>query len=546
MSSLKPQFFVWRPNGQQVPVIPIDELPTNIIIHGVPRVLAAKDTAGMTSIGEFECRHCHYDVEFVGSKTGILNYQPDRAVNTSPPKSNASARELTGLTMDEGYPAPRKSYGIQERVVSIETSALGQTKDLSHPITSRHNDEAESDAATIDSIQVQKRAKGTKEYCSYWLRRGECDYAQQGCLYKHEMPKDADALERVGLRDFPQWYRERFQVSSLLAVPGSGAAGGPANISKGKLDKNWRSAPRSVPNSYASVVAEEFGKSSTNGSSACATTLAPATSRTSTRAPRVLRSGSNSSTPSGKASTSSNRRGQAKFLSRAHYASMSAVSTLQHSDSDEPKDKALDPPSTSGGPHTASKPKFMTVDELVARNALRQIEEEEAKDAERKAKLAACSVPFNQGAASPTGNSRPCSRASDESVVSNPGMITPTSTSYDSDVVGGKCKPVPAAKITAPATRTAIARYQTEKTEQREQAVHEARRKLEAGIKRRTGSQQSSSTGNLSVESKKQEVAIARATERERQIEQELLNFGFEKENEGMGAWRADRWDHDD
>jgi hypothetical protein len=39
-----------------------------------------------------------------------------------------------------------------------------------------------------------------------------------GCLYKHEMPTDIFMLEKLGLRDIPRWYREKFNVPSLLQV----------------------------------------------------------------------------------------------------------------------------------------------------------------------------------------------------------------------------------------------------------------------------------------------------------------------------------------
>lgn len=37
-----------------------------------------------------------------------------------------------------------------------------------------------------------------------------------GCLYKHEMPTDPDMLDKLGLRDIPRWYREKFSVPSIL------------------------------------------------------------------------------------------------------------------------------------------------------------------------------------------------------------------------------------------------------------------------------------------------------------------------------------------
>ena len=48
---------------------------------------------------------------------------------------------------------------------------------------------------------------GRKVYCTHWLRHGECDFIQQGCLYKHEMP-DELTLKSIGIRPYPRWYME--------------------------------------------------------------------------------------------------------------------------------------------------------------------------------------------------------------------------------------------------------------------------------------------------------------------------------------------------
>lgn len=96
--------------------------------------------------------------------------------------------------------------------------------------------------------------KGThrKEFCSYWIRHGECDYSQQGkqtnmnfvfrrwhanrtakgCLFKHEMPTDISMLDKLGLRDIPRWYREKYQVESLLHPNGQTNRAQPANAAQ--------------------------------------------------------------------------------------------------------------------------------------------------------------------------------------------------------------------------------------------------------------------------------------------------------------------------
>ncbi|KAI5304983.1 hypothetical protein KEM56_005560 [Ascosphaera pollenicola] len=78
--------------------------------------------------------------------------------------------------------------------------------------------------------------KPQKEYCSHWIRTGECSYTQQGtymsvavivivprkeltwkgCKFKHEMPMDLATLEKLGHRDIPRWYQMAFKVPSLV------------------------------------------------------------------------------------------------------------------------------------------------------------------------------------------------------------------------------------------------------------------------------------------------------------------------------------------
>ena len=48
---------------------------------------------------------------------------------------------------------------------------------------------------------------GAKLYCTHWMRTGECDFTQQGCMFLHLMP-DLPTLEKLGFRSYPRWFRE--------------------------------------------------------------------------------------------------------------------------------------------------------------------------------------------------------------------------------------------------------------------------------------------------------------------------------------------------
>lgn len=65
---------------------------------------------------------------------------------------------------------------------------------------------------------------GEKRYCTHWIRTGECDFTQQGCMFIHCIP-DFATLQELGFKSYPRWFREMpsdFQLShaeNLRASP---------------------------------------------------------------------------------------------------------------------------------------------------------------------------------------------------------------------------------------------------------------------------------------------------------------------------------------
>ncbi|WEW57621.1 hypothetical protein PRK78_003088 [Emydomyces testavorans] len=186
-SSLRPQFFVSRQDGSLTALIAVDELPPLMSIRGVPRLLSQNDTQGMTSLGSANHRGQFYVVDCFT-------------------QGSANANNNIG----EFKTMPSAPKAILEPVLTLEPLVLKQNgnrngKELAkNNSTSRHN-----------------KSASKKEYCSFWIRHGECDYQQQGCIFKHEMPCDPAALEKLGLRDIPRWYREKHNVKSIAASVGN-------------------------------------------------------------------------------------------------------------------------------------------------------------------------------------------------------------------------------------------------------------------------------------------------------------------------------------
>lgn len=95
--------------------------------------------------------------------------------------------------------------------------------------------DANENATAVPTSGTQDAATpgtfGKKVYCTHWIRWGECDYTQQGCLYRHEMP-DELTLNAIGIRTIPKWYRD-------ADAPKNGWVGRPA-----PADQLWRGPPQ--------------------------------------------------------------------------------------------------------------------------------------------------------------------------------------------------------------------------------------------------------------------------------------------------------------
>lgn len=224
---LKPQFFVLRQNSSIVPLIAMDEVPHNIRVENVPRTMNIKDTTGMTNIGEYPSRHRHHNV--IDTNKSSHRFPSTQASDYQSLKSD----EESLLSATTEYPVelysggPKKSYGIGEQPPS-EDESLHLTTTVNAP-----NNKVTEAFGKFEQLPPWKdQAKlgarslvpGKKVYCTHWMSTGECDYAQQGCLYKHEMPFDLEILNFLGYQDIPKWYREKHGIGKLTATPGSGAA----------------------------------------------------------------------------------------------------------------------------------------------------------------------------------------------------------------------------------------------------------------------------------------------------------------------------------
>lgn len=63
--SARPGFFIVRPEGQIVPLVAVDELPSEVILLEAPKSLELQETAEMTNLGLVSTRGGIYTLELL-------------------------------------------------------------------------------------------------------------------------------------------------------------------------------------------------------------------------------------------------------------------------------------------------------------------------------------------------------------------------------------------------------------------------------------------------------------------------------------------------
>lgn len=146
-----------------------------------------------------------------------LSVQP----TTKPVASPAEVPEFIPLSLQKKYFGINE-YQPEQTISSAQSASLTSSQSPPSKLVPFGDHQPLPEWKNTSQLPL-KPIHGKKIYCSYWMSKGECNFAQQGCQFKHIMPDNLEDLNALGYQDIPKWYRDKFGVGSLTAVPGSGA-----------------------------------------------------------------------------------------------------------------------------------------------------------------------------------------------------------------------------------------------------------------------------------------------------------------------------------
>ena len=234
-------YFITRTNGSIVPLVPTDELPYTVCLDGAPRNMSPEQTFGMQFLGSLPYTGTFFRPKEDTPATQRASSQPGTPFHHRQYSNGKQYMAPDALARQATTNAGHHSHTLSNTHSATtahrtQETTLPQVNNAGHTPSSAPTDPQ----AIIDAIVSSKSGAQTaarigyvpkpataisppsgkipdankKTHCSYWIRTGECDYAQQGCMYKHEMPAEKALLE-LGFRTTPRWWLENNQAIKL-------------------------------------------------------------------------------------------------------------------------------------------------------------------------------------------------------------------------------------------------------------------------------------------------------------------------------------------
>ena len=205
-----------RKDEHYVPLVAVDELPSWIKLKGVPMNLRSADAF---DLGWVNCGYHprtndeYYQVELHGIPADVqpCNVLKEHEADESSTSQNSSTGD------GKVFMAPDKNG------VGSKTSSDSMGKEKAHIKGIQVFPSSPSQCIILNLKQakfaglkmhprvpvIKQGTSGTlgrKVYCSFWLRTGNCNYEQQGCKFRHEIPSDEETRNIIGFRDCPNWW----------------------------------------------------------------------------------------------------------------------------------------------------------------------------------------------------------------------------------------------------------------------------------------------------------------------------------------------------
>jgi hypothetical protein len=219
------RYYLLRSNIM-VPMVPADQLPFQL--QGVPRRL----THRQMSDENWKLLH---ETDVVPTSLSILapsllpsvpallsgNNTPLQSFSISKTRFLAPdhyVRTESAHSMKETLQPNRWSVPLTPAVKALEVLQVPQAPgterhvSLTDSLASIYPKDAQRFGYTMPYPSGIEPDPSKKEFCTHWIKTGECAFTSIGCKYKHEMPP-INKLRELGFTQLPNWWKEKSAIT---------------------------------------------------------------------------------------------------------------------------------------------------------------------------------------------------------------------------------------------------------------------------------------------------------------------------------------------
>ena len=199
-----------------VPLVAVDQLPFQL--QGIPRQLTHRQ------ISDGAWKLCS-ETEEIPSALLIQaptssSFSPRSTATTQSrylaPDHHVRAEPQTMPVSDTR--TPRLSHTPPAIVNTVEpprptsTATIERPSSLTDTFASIYQKDAQRLGYRVPHPSGIQPDPSKKEYCTHWIKTGECDWTAIGCKFKHEMPGIEKLRELGFVRGIPKWWKEKSAI----------------------------------------------------------------------------------------------------------------------------------------------------------------------------------------------------------------------------------------------------------------------------------------------------------------------------------------------
>lgn len=203
-----------------VPLVPVDQLPVQL--QGIPCHLSHRQISDQGWKFVTETDELASQMTLRGPNLNVPSHDASAAVSNQDSKYRAPdyrvRSEIQHADTSKGILkeslAPRMSTLSAEESGTIHVNRSEQSKSLADSFAAIYQQEAHRLGYRPSHPSGIRPDQSKKEYCTHWIKTGECAFISIGCKYKHEMPT-SEKLRALGFtRGVPRWWKEKSAIAS--------------------------------------------------------------------------------------------------------------------------------------------------------------------------------------------------------------------------------------------------------------------------------------------------------------------------------------------